>query len=762
MPGAFNELEDLQVQLRSHGGDLERLKRVMSKVMANVYVGKDMSMLFPDIVMLTRVQESSIKRLIGMFTTEYAHLHPDTALLCVNQLAKEVMQDADPIQRGHALQTLSSLNIPNLAEYIAPPIKHALQDLSPYVRRLAVYACVKLHHVNHDVFEDQLLAPHLKEMLEDFDEQVVTSAVTALAEIQPGFKIPKGIATKILKRLSDFTEWQIPIIFRSIDSPALCSNDSEVFDLLNILDSYLDDCSAAIVLHVITLLTPLTTTDAMKQQLEKRIKGPLLLKIRHATPEISFWCCRQICHIITDKNLLNSDYKLFYPSYFDPTYLKAEKVKMLMNITTADNVNAIVQELLKCLSSPKHSDIASEIVDAVTVPLLKYGDHMSKVVVQISTMLQIGSACTVSVVLPCVEQLVHCHKDTAVILLPRLQRCAEFDLSPAADAALLSMLGSHGDMLPECTAMLYCYVSQYEQWSANVRRALLTACMRQYNLRGMSSVVSELLMKVQQDNEPLLKSRAAFYSKLLIKDILTTITDNQGQCNINPAAPAIEDHFNNLPVTVRDKAANSQTAQPEPNTDLIDVLHPAPPSIAPVNHSNDILGDLSVNRPSTPSQELLDIFGSQSNQPSPKPSPQATLPDPDLVKRLDKSRKFLTTLAVPTLLPAQYEEHWAKPCQQQRYKTLLTNTSVTAATVGAVGGTMAHYKLSTMAASADTADPLQLFLYTASAGFIILAKLQISVSNNLLEVEVRCDNSMIGSMSCRAVEHILSHPAYFP
>ena len=70
-----SEIEELKTLLRSHNGDLEKLKKVMSKIMANVYVGKDMSSLFPDIVLQVRVKESSISRLIGMFTAQYGHLH---------------------------------------------------------------------------------------------------------------------------------------------------------------------------------------------------------------------------------------------------------------------------------------------------------------------------------------------------------------------------------------------------------------------------------------------------------------------------------------------------------------------------------------------------------------------------------------------------------------------------------------------------------------------------------------------------------------
>ena len=753
---SLSEIEDLQSLLRTHNGDLEKLKKVMSKIMANVYVGKDMSSLFPDVVLQIQVKESSIKRLIAMFTTQYGHLHPETALLCVNHLTKEIMHDSNEFQRGHSLQTLGSLNLPNLAEYIAPTIKHALQDSSPYVRRHAIGGCVKLYNVNREVYEEHLLSNHLEELVHDFDVSVAVVAITVLTQTRDNFKISKSTAMKMLKRLQGITEWQIPQLLVAIDGTSLCAKESEVVEVLHLIDSYLDDCSSAVVMHIVYLLNDIVSSQGsqqLKQQFMERIVSPMLFRIKHANSETAHWFCLELPRFISDLKLISKEFKAFFPAYYDPPYLKAEKLRILSLLIGENNVYAIVKSLLDCLKSPKHLDIAEELSECLTQCVLKYGDKLNDVILQLSAVMQFGSGAIISTMLPCLEKIVNSVTDVAPVILPLLQRCTEYELSGDASIALLSMLGSYGDILPECTSMLFCWVEDYSNLSNEVRLALLQTCVKQSSLSGMKGVLAKLLELIQAENDPLLRSRAMFYSSVLVSND-TSIMNFKGSLKIVVPIKS-GDMFTNYPVPeVRQPEPISQPTPYKPKTkaedtkEEHDLLSLEDSTSKKPAHNNDVVNDLiGLNLSSetnstgnSVTEDLASLFG-------PSVSEKERLKDIETVKN------FVKTLDVRQIQPDIYEKQWAVCSNPEKYKTSLNSTNIQVNTD--LASVFLQSSISTMAVSPDNIDPLQMFLYSCTAGNLILLKLQTSFVQNTFELEVRCGNFMISKIMVKLVRYLL-------
>lgn len=86
-------------------------------------------------------------------------------------------QDDDPVIRGLALRSLSSLRVKNLVEYLLAPLEKGLRDNSGYVRSMAVMAVLKLHHLAATTCHDHEYPEILKTMLtKDPDPQVLTHA----------------------------------------------------------------------------------------------------------------------------------------------------------------------------------------------------------------------------------------------------------------------------------------------------------------------------------------------------------------------------------------------------------------------------------------------------------------------------------------------------------------------------------------------------------------------------------------------------------
>jgi AP-4 complex subunit beta-1 len=85
--------------------------------------------------------------MVYQYVTHHAHTNPELAIMVINTLQTDC-RDESPLVRGLALRCLSSLRLPKVVEYLLPLIKEGLNDPSPYVRKTAVVACVKLNRIS--------------------------------------------------------------------------------------------------------------------------------------------------------------------------------------------------------------------------------------------------------------------------------------------------------------------------------------------------------------------------------------------------------------------------------------------------------------------------------------------------------------------------------------------------------------------------------------------------------------------------------------
>jgi vesicle coat complex subunit len=88
------------------------------------------------------------KKLVYMYLGFYVRNkgNHDLALLCINTIYKDC-NHTNPIVRGLALRSLSSLRLKNLVEYIRPMVAKGLEDSAPYTRKSAAIAAIKLSHI---------------------------------------------------------------------------------------------------------------------------------------------------------------------------------------------------------------------------------------------------------------------------------------------------------------------------------------------------------------------------------------------------------------------------------------------------------------------------------------------------------------------------------------------------------------------------------------------------------------------------------------
>ena len=71
--------------------------------------------------------------MVYLYICNYAATNPELALLAINTLQKDC-RDEDPMTRGLALRSFTSLRLPNTIEYLPGVIKAGLQAPPPPTR----------------------------------------------------------------------------------------------------------------------------------------------------------------------------------------------------------------------------------------------------------------------------------------------------------------------------------------------------------------------------------------------------------------------------------------------------------------------------------------------------------------------------------------------------------------------------------------------------------------------------------------------------
>jgi vesicle coat complex subunit len=83
--------------------------------------------------------------------------------------------------RALAVRTMGCLRVPKINEYLAEPLKEALKDTEPYVRKTAVLCVPKVYEVSPELVEEHGLLDELQKMFDkEGNSLVMASLVVAL------------------------------------------------------------------------------------------------------------------------------------------------------------------------------------------------------------------------------------------------------------------------------------------------------------------------------------------------------------------------------------------------------------------------------------------------------------------------------------------------------------------------------------------------------------------------------------------------------
>nr|ATG71013.1 AP4B [Cupressus duclouxiana] len=594
-PSGKGEVGELKTQLRQLAGSraagAEDLKRELyKKVISYMTVGIDVSSLFSEMVMCSATSDIVLKKMCYLYVGNYAKVHPDLALLTINFLQKDC-QDEDPMIRGLALRSLCSLRVKNLVEYLVGPLRTGLQDSNSYVRTVAAIGALKLYHISPSTCIDSDFPVALKAlMMHDPDAKVVASCLSSLQEIltlegnaseeaskERELLLSKPVIYFLLNRIREFSEWAQCLVLDLV-SKYVPSENSEIFDIMNLLEDRLQHANSAVVLATINVFLHLTISMAdVHQQVYERIKAPLLTLVGSGSSEQSYAVLSHL-HLLVMRApiLFSSDYKHFYCRYSDPSYVKKLKLEMLTAVANESNTYEIVTELSEYAANVDVL-IARESIRAVGKIALQQYD-VNAIVDRLLQFLEMEKDYVTAETLVLVKDLLRKYPQWSQDCIAVVGNVSSKNVEePKAKAALVWMLGEYSQDMLDAPYILESLIDSWdEEDSAEVRLHLLTAVTKCFFKRppetqkALGAALAAGLADAHQD----VHDRALFYYRLLQHDV------SVAERVINPPKQAVSVFADTQSSEVKDRIFDEfnslSVIYQEPSYMFIDKEHRGP------------------------------------------------------------------------------------------------------------------------------------------------------------------------------------------
>ncbi len=94
-----------------------------------------------------------MKKLVYLYIINYAKSQPELAVLAVNTFRKDARDQYNPLIRGLAVRTMSSIGVDEIVSHFCDTLKGATTDEDPYVRKTAAICISKLHDSNPEFID---------------------------------------------------------------------------------------------------------------------------------------------------------------------------------------------------------------------------------------------------------------------------------------------------------------------------------------------------------------------------------------------------------------------------------------------------------------------------------------------------------------------------------------------------------------------------------------------------------------------------------
>eukprot|EP01138_Halocafeteria_seosinensis_P013618 gb/GECG01013907.1/.p1 GENE.gb/GECG01013907.1/~~gb/GECG01013907.1/.p1 ORF type:complete len:950 (+),score=157.59 gb/GECG01013907.1/:1-2850(+) len=548
------EIPEIREELKSNS--IDTMKDAVKKVIAGLTVGKDMSEVFPDVLNCIRTENHEIKKLVYLYLINYAKSNPDLALLAVNAFVQD-SRHPNPLIRALAVRTMGCIRVERITEYLGGPLKKALTDEDPYVRKTAAICVAKLHDISPSVVRDQGFLSMLRDLLSDANATVVANAMAALAEIQEHY--PRDIIAltgpmrnQLLAALDECTEWGQVFILDALGRFYSPPDGHEAENVIERILPRLKHQNSAVVLaavKVVMLYMEHIQNDETLGTYQRKLAPPLVTLAQSAQPEVQYVALRNISLIVQKRQkLLSESIKVFFCKYNDPIYVKMEKLEILVQLVNEQNVDNVLLELKEYAQEVDVEYVrrAVRTIGRCAIKLEKAAERCIKVLLQlIKTQVNYVVQEAIVVIKDIFRRYPNRYESIIAVLCESLESVDE----PEAKASMVWIIGEYADRIENAEELMESFIEGFHEETNYVQLTILTAVVKLFLVKaeGTEQLVEDVLrMSTEESDNPDLRDRGFVYWRLLSTD------PDAAKEVVLASKPTIEDDTNKLDATLLD------------------------------------------------------------------------------------------------------------------------------------------------------------------------------------------------------------------
>ncbi|KIM84396.1 hypothetical protein PILCRDRAFT_818757 [Piloderma croceum F 1598] len=355
------DLKNIRKQLDSTS-DREKLD-AMKRLIALISKNRNLSEYFAQVVKNVASQNLEIRKLVYIYLLRYSSFEPDLALLSINSFQKD-LTDPSPLIRAMALRVLTGIGVPMIGSIVVLAIKKCAADTSPYVRKAAALAIPKCYELDQSHLP--ALLPILTTLLRDRSPLSIGSATVAFQAVCPTrLDLLHQQYRRLCRILVDVDEWgQVELMelltrYARTMLPRPSGEEEEEMDkdlqlLLTSSEPLFQSRNPAVVLAVVRVVYYLAPPSHLPKILHP------LLRLPHISPAVE----RVVLSYVL---LISSSHPALFAPYYtrflvrtdDIRQVKQDKISLLLNLITSDNLQAILREFIDCAE-----DVDEQIVMA--------------------------------------------------------------------------------------------------------------------------------------------------------------------------------------------------------------------------------------------------------------------------------------------------------------------------------------------------------------------------------------------------------------
>ena len=334
---------------------VERQKSAIKKIISAMTIGRDVSKLFPNVVKCIITPDLELKKLVYLYIINYARVKPLETLLAVNALKRDASDyNGNPLTRAIAVRTMGCLGVEEIMQFLCDPLKDALNDKDPYVRKTGALCVAKIYDINAQLAEDQFgFVEKIQGMLEEeTNAMVLANCISALIEISTTkgkdiLNINWNKCRHLMSALHENNEWTQIYLLEGISRYSPTKQD-EINEMIERIIPCVSHSNAGVVLSVIKILIKLLDLVENPETIRSVCKKitPSLVTLLSSEPEIQYVALKNINILIQKRPIIfEKDIKIFFSSFTEPLYNKLEKLEIIYKLVSMNNIDIVLNEL---------------------------------------------------------------------------------------------------------------------------------------------------------------------------------------------------------------------------------------------------------------------------------------------------------------------------------------------------------------------------------------------------------------------------------